>query len=839
MDETAGHPVRTRILLWWARIVTTFPKRVLGVCITLAALGIVWTALALEFKSDRSDLVDPSLPWQQRYAEFKEAFPRWDDAIVVVRPPNTPGADARVAGFFARLDQELAGSDLIRERTFLIDVCAAPGAMLLGLPPEEHSPRLDALIDAMLFVVPPSLADSLAGIAANQRIAPALRAEEIRALEPALKRVARGESQSILGIEFAPGDRLIRRGDLIIGLVQFADGEETAGVPFLRDAIERTRDGLDVGVTGIPVLELDETNRATFDAAIASAASFLLIGVLLLIVYRGTLAPVLALGALLIGVAWSFAWVTLAIGHLQLLSIVFAIILLGLGVDAAIHIIARLELVHHDHDRMPSAIRTTFIGVGPGIVTGTLTTAAAFAATAFTDFDGVAEMGIIASGGVVLTTLAVVSAFPAMLELLRHPERAVRMRLGGSHKPFGGALGRTIEARPRVIVFVAVLGALPLALLARDVRYDPDLTRLMPAQAEAVVWERALRRSGDRTSWHAVVVATDEHAARAVSARLRELETVEHVGGAGDVLFDAERSTAINAFREVFAASSPPTSGAFRASNPDQLRGALDSLGFDVSLDEQAFSRLDVAYERDRVFMERFHEMCRDPSMSMLSLLPVEQQRLLRARDGGVLLRVYPRVPAGTSPLEPSVLEPFVRSVERVATSVTGPAVQVLESTAIIQRAYMLAAIYAGIAIALLLLIDFRSLFDAACALVPVAGGGLVLLATMSLLAVPLNFANTIVMPLLIGLGVDSGVHAVHRWRQQPHATPAGLAGGTGRSITLTSVTTALGFACMTFAQHRGIASLGLVMAIGLMTTYLVTITLLPAILRLRTRPTD
>jgi hypothetical protein len=99
-----------------------------------------------------------------------------------------------------------------------------------------------------------------------------------------------------------------------------------------------------------------------------------------------------------------------------------------------------------------------------------------------------------------------------------------------------------------------------------------------------------------------------------------------------------------------------------------------------------------------------------------------------------------------------------------------------------------------------------------------------------------LNFANTIVMPLIIGLGVDAGVHAVHRWRVQPGAPPAGLAGGTGRAVTLTSLTTAIGFACMITAEHRGIRSLGMVMSAGLVLVWVATLFALPPVLRWRTK---
>jgi predicted RND superfamily exporter protein len=108
------------------------------------------------------------------------------------------------------------------------------------------------------------------------------------------------------------------------------------------------------------------------------------------------------------------------------------------------------------------------------------------------------------------------------------------------------------------------------------------------------------------------------------------------------------------------------------------------------------------------------------------------------------------------------------------------------------------------------------------------------MLAIMRLAGVDLNFANMIVMPLIVGIGVGSGVHVVRRWRLQPRDEPHGLAGGSGRAITLTTLTTVAGFASMMLAQHRGIRSLGFTMTVGLMMVWLVTIVALPAILRLR-----
>jgi hypothetical protein len=121
--------------------------------------------------------------------------------------------------------------------------------------------------------------------------------------------------------------------------------------------------------------------------------------------------------------------------------------------------------------------------------------------------------------------------------------------------------------------------------------------------------------------------------------------------------------------------------------------------------------------------------------------------------------------------------------------------------------------------------------------MIPVLIGFIGVFGLMGLSGFPLNFANIIVMPLIFGIGVDAGVHVVHRWRAEPYGRPAGLSGGTGRGVTLTMLTTMIGFGCMVIAEHRGIRSLGFVMLAGLGVTLLACYIVLPAILRLRTTP--
>ncbi|MEZ6145960.1 MAG: MMPL family transporter [Planctomycetaceae bacterium] len=153
-----------------------------------------------------------------------------------------------------------------------------------------------------------------------------------------------------------------------------------------------------MSLTGIPVLESDEMRRSQSDMTIASVISFLGVGVLLFIGFRGFRHPLLAMLMLLVGIAWSLGYATLFVGHLNILSVSFSAILVGLGIDFAIHYLAKyLELRHKGIELRPALLRTSW-GVGTGIVTAAVTTALAFFCATFTSFLGVAELGIIAGG---------------------------------------------------------------------------------------------------------------------------------------------------------------------------------------------------------------------------------------------------------------------------------------------------------------------------------------------------------------------------------------------------------------------------------------------------------
>ena len=844
----------------------------------------------LEFKADRSDLVDPSLTWNQRYARYRERFERWDDLTVVLETPALAGVtNARTA---ERTRADALARDLAHALRTHDDVLAAEAGFdaadagprfYLAAPPAQFDAMLERISVAASISQAPNANAALATALESNAGAWDVRAPEVGAFlapyldaidgRPANFEVLRPTTPRWVPFELpgAPEIRLVR--------VQLADSD--GGVGALARDIARLRERIgtfltehnaDVqwGVTGLAAIEADETQQSIKDSTLASILAFILITILMVVVFRGATVPLLAAMSLLIGIAWSFGWLVLSVGHLQLLSVVFTVILLGLGIDFALHLTARLELVLTEHDEQDVAFSSTvervFRGIGPGMLTGAITTAAAFGATALTDFDGMAEMGIIASGGIVLCLIAVLSCFPAALALSRRHVRSVRRRAGGEQRPYAGGAFRGIDRRPRTTLLLSALIVGLAVIPARQVMYDPNVLNLHPPGIESVEWERRLVDAQGDGAWSALVETTADDAPELV-ATLRALPEVSDVGAMGALLprdWQERRARLVTLRADAPEAPRMPAglerTGHLLASAlarledslpagtalPDEIRPLLErwrrALGTvsELTSDQQdeRWRALDQQFRlaRDELAAWTTDALRPDPP-SPDDLPGVLRQRF--AQDDVWLLRVDPTVDTeGRSVLHPARLGPFVRAVQSVAGDDTlGPPVQIYESSLLIQREYIRAATYAVVAILVILLLDFRSILDTIAAMLPVSIGFLGAFALMGLFGVPLNFANIIVLPLIFGIGVDAGVHVVHRWRLEPMGSPAGLSGGTGRGITLTLITTMIGFGSMAVAEHRGIRSLGFVMVAGLAVTLVACVTVLPAWLRWRTGP--
>jgi hopanoid biosynthesis associated RND transporter like protein HpnN len=880
--------IRHRFLKWAGRTVTARPGLLLIVCVAAAAGSIALTAQRLTFLSDRSALVSTELDWNRRYLQFKDDFPRWGDVIVALA--GDP-ADERVD----ELAREVAAA--LHE---LPETLAADAGFLAG----EAGPRMFRTADEATF------AQRLEELAAGRHLATCTNPNQALAVAAAGLQQAdgadgpdRGTGEDPIGgledllapyLDAVAGDQPsfdwidpaasadARRweplrsesGRLRFVLVQL-NVDETAGVDSISRGLVAVRTrlaglagasdigGLEWGVTGIPAIESDETAQSIHDSTVASVLAVGLITLLMVFVFRGLVLPVVAAVSLLLGIAWSFGWLILTVGHLQLLSVVFTVILLGLGIDFALHLVARLELIREEETTLPAAMSRVFAGVGPGLITGAFTTAAAFAVIALTDFKGMAEMGIIAAGGIILCLLAMCTAFPAALGVLGW-KRLIRHRRGGEEAHFGWARLDWVDPHPVAVLVACSIVMLALALAGTRVRYDPNVLNLQPPGIESVRWEHRIMEDGTASIWAALVRTTPERAG-AMADRLRAVPLVSSVGGMGllvppdradrDAQVAEVRATPVAAptaepgldalqgqlalIRFGLAARLSSVGGDDRARVQrlvDRLAEAVRTLGgLDSATKRQRWRRLDQAFApaRERLAQTTVSALAAEPPSA--GDLPAILRDQWVGRDGSWLLRVNPVLDdADRSILDPQRLGEFVSALRSVEPAVFGPPVQIHESSRLIVREYIKAACYALATIIIVLLLDFRSLADALSALLPVTIGFVGAFGIMGLTGTPLNFANIIVLPIIFGIGAAAGVHVVHRWRADPTGRPSGLSGGTGRAVTLTMLTTMIGFGCMVIAEHRGIRSLGLVMLAGLGVTLLACYTALPALLQFR-----
>jgi hopanoid biosynthesis associated RND transporter like protein HpnN len=855
---------RDALLGLWGRHAAMRPRLVLGVSLILALLAGAWAWRGLELHTDRSDLVSPDLWWNKNYAQYREDFPRWDDVIICFDgPPHDERVDAlaRAIADVVRADPRVVAADAgfsaldVGPRLF----AAAPGPIFEKLLEDLASAKRIAFADSAAGALIASLADMGQTTAVSDDATRSID-ELDQWITPYCDALAGGAPD----FSFLRPDQprwfanATPSGSGRLRFIQVQFREQTGGlqqsaedIQWLRAQLdERARaaniSDLEWGVTGIPAIEADETAQSIRDSTLASILAFILITGLMLAVFRGVIVPLLAAACLLIGMAWSFGWVMLSVGHLQLLSVVFSVILLGLGVDFALHLVARLELVQDEHPDLPSAISRVFRGIGPGMITGAVTTAAAFGATALTDFKGMAEMGIIAGGGILLCLVAMLSCFPAALAATGRWKRIIRHRPGGEGRHFARGRFDTVDTHPRgTLIVSAVLIAL-IALPAFTVRYDPNVLNLHPPHVESVDWERRIIAEDERSVW-AGLIQTTPVAAPALVDRLRALPEVADVGAMG-MLLPADRDERAQRIADLCNLTFPTleldddeatltehlglvAAGVrFQAANAraqevarlndiaSRITTALDS--FNASAPSERTTRLDRLsasfLTAQSVLADWLDEALADEPLSAEDLpAPLRAQWV---SGDQWLLTIQPAAdPAGRSILHPDRLGAFVRAVRTVSPDVLGPPVQIFESSELIVHEYIKAACFAITAIFILLLLDFRSLADAVSAMLPVSIGFVGVFGLMGLFGAPLNLANIIVLPLIFGIGVDAGVHIVHRWRLEPYGRPAGLSGGTGRGVTQTMLTTMIGFACMLIAEHRGIRSLGVVMIAGLL----------------------
>jgi predicted RND superfamily exporter protein len=652
---------------------------------------------------------------------------------------------------------------------------------------------------------------------------------------------------SRLGYYYVPDDSDPSRRVLLVRIYHREDYSSLTAVSETVESIraavrEVAKDYPDfaVGVTGRPALEADEMRTTDRDSHRAEvlALSVVFVGVALMLRSLWlALAGEIALG---VGIGWTFGWATLTVGELNLLSIVFLLALIGIGMDYLVQVLTRfrMEFKRRAHPR------TIWIGVfrhvAAPINTACMGAAGAFLVSLLTDFRGAAELGLIAGGGLMLCLLAGYVILPAILTLL-----PPRIRRRGSDA-FFAHLGPPARGDARnfiapVVWLVMLAVGVPLALRTG---FDPGLLSLQSPKLESVRLVRKLE------TWSSVVLAKDLETLRRARDAVQSSPVVSHTESiltAYDNLAWLKQHE--RELPEVSWTAPAPVDPNDLARLAQKARGlserfngvkSLITFGELVSQStgtapQQIAQRLsdwqNGFVEQLRQTLAQFH-----PQSLEIDKLPPELHGHLVGTDGTFALYTYPVQDLW----QQQHLAQFVQETESRLSGVggdftlTGIAMNIYHSTASIRRSFHRATLYALTLILILVFIDLRRVGQTLAAVSVLALGLPMLVAMMGLFKIDWNFANFFGLPILIGAGHEYGVFLVHRYRESLHDPRRVWRRWdvSDKALLLCAfiTCTAFGFFGL-LAHHRGLRSLGIVMSMGTACIYLAAILVLRPLL--------
>jgi hopanoid biosynthesis associated RND transporter like protein HpnN len=876
-----------RALGWLARVAFHHRRWLLYPQLLLFVVCIVYTARYLSFDTSRDNLVGSNKKYHQNFLKFKKEFPTQDDLVVVVESENSEKNRQFVERLGARLEAE---TNLFRDVFFKGDLKMMGSKALLFVPDSDLADLKQTLSDYRPFIQKFTYATNLVSLFSmiNTEFRTAKREqnaenESMMKAIPALQRIITEADGSLKrpGTPLSPGiNALFSAGgtnstdtagkntdsedpDQQI-YVTFAHGriylvtaqaprDELNGesVERLRNLVEETKievPGLNVGLTGEPVLEHDEMEQSQKDTTVASIVSLLMCALIFIYGYQETGRPVKATLCLIVGLGYTMAFATATVGHLNILTITFVPILIGLAIDYGVHLISRYEEELRRGRTEQDALIKAIVYTGQGIFTGAFTTAGAFLAMAFTNFKGIQEMGIICGGGLSVCLIPMMTMLPVLLlkgrqNVIDHDQANVAERRA--------RIENLWLQRPVLVTCVTVALCALAATQLHRVYFDYDLLHMQSAGLPAVEFEKKLLNSADKSVLYGAVIATNLQQVAEMSQRLTNLPAVAGVESIARLGFLTEDQTnKLKLVREIKGTL---------YSLYGYLGAAYDEVQKeDPALARQFFSmRQDVGdlrkdmlsgdaedLETNSVKLGAFQRALFDDLGDTFQALktqdsdaPLRVQDLpqaLRDRFVGVtgkyLLMVYPKKDVWKRENQ----KEFIDQVQTVYPNVTGTPVQLYYYTELLKSSYEEAARYSLAAIVVLVLIHFRSFLCVALALVPVGVGFLWLGGLMGCLNVQLNPANIMTLPLVIGIGVTNGIHILNRYAEEQ--TPNILARSTGKAVLVSGLTAIAGFGSLMLAKHQGIQSLGYVMSCGLATCMIAGLTFLPALLNLLTR---
>jgi hypothetical protein len=859
------------LLHFWISFVERYRVTIVVLSVLMTAAAMYYTITNLEMNTSTKDMLSPELSWRKLDSEIENQFPQYTDNILVVVEAASPDqAQDAAAGLYHALQQE---TNLFTVVYFPNDLPIFRESALLFLDTDELQDLADNLAEMQPF---------LARLAGDQTIRGLFGM-----LEEALDAIEDGDDVNIAPLVKQLNLALIaaqHQQPFQVSWQRLMSGDEAPKSVYrefiilqprldysqllpAEQSIDRIRElaaamklgdsfGAKIRLTGTAVLSHEELLSVTQGTEIAFTLALIMITVILYFGLASARLMIATLITLICGLILTAAFATFAVGELNLISVAFTVLYIGLGVDYAIHYCLRYRELRFAGMDNRAAIEESSRNVGGSLFLCAVTTATGFFAFVPTDFKGVAQLGLISGSGIFISLLITITLLPALLGIM--PFTSFGKRDLKEVSPRARRLTAFPFTYARSIRVIALLATITLAASLTKVEFDPNTLNIQDPDNESVKTFQDLLANQDTSPWIGSVLADGMDDALRLTEKLERLPLVDKTLWIEDFIpKDQEEKLSIIEEMSLLLGDIPDRSDALPITRADQeaaLSRVLDQLtGMQTIGDDHDLLRLKDNLrdyiEYLSIFMpDRQQEQLSILEQSLVASLPERLTSLRRSLNADsvsfetlpaalverwhngkdkYLIEVYPRENIEDN----DSMRRFVAQIRAADHRIVGPPVVNIEASDAVVRAFQQAFLYSFIAIGILLLFLLDNKSDTLYIIVPLVISAISTGGISVLFNIPFNFANIIALPLILGIGVDSGIHILHRYRSAPPETNNLLATSSARAVVVSAFTTICSIGNLALSPHKGTASMGMLLTIGVFMTLVCMLILLPSML--------
>ena len=823
---------------------------VIGVALVLTVASSWYAATHFSMTTDINKLISTDMPWRQREMAFERAFPQYELIVAVIEAP-TPELAAKASDALTerlspqknlfRSIQQPQGGAFFAQNGFLFETTDQLEPQLKNLTQAQRlvqvlagDPSLRGVIQALQF--------GLLGVQGGRITLDAMTWPMTLGAD-AIEKVNAGQPATfswrdmVQGRASTPSER--RKFLNIQGILDYSELE-----PGLKatDAIRKAAADLkfatdyqaSLRLTGPVPMADEEFATIKENAGLNATVTIAIVLFILWLALRWFRIIFAVFVCLVVGLAVTAAAGMLMVGTLNLISVYFAVLFVGLGVDFGLQFSVRYRAERHKVDNLHEALLQSGRRAGAPLTLAALATAAGFLSFTPTDYKGVSELGLIAGVGMLIAYFTSVTLLPALLSRLKPPSEPHHLGYTAL-APVDAFLERH---RMPILIGTLLVVAAGLPLLYH-LQFDFNPMNLRSKTAESVATYLELKNDPESGANDVGILQPTLAQADALAAKLRALPQVGRVTTLSTFIPDqqSEKLALIADAAKTLdpalnpAAAAAPTSDAQTVSMINSTVDALIRLAGDgTGTGAVAAKRLAAAMtalakadpsvrQRAEVVFVQPLKATLDDLRNLLKAQTITRENLPPALardwvtpDGQARIDVAPK----GDPNNNDVLRTFARAVQTVAPDATEGPITILEARRTVVTAFIVAGACALVSIAIILLITLRRISDVLLTLIPLLMAGVVTLEICVLIGMPLNFANIIALPLLLGVGVAFKIYYIMAWREgQTNLLESVLT----RAVTFSACTTATAFGSLWFSSHPGTSSMGKLLAISLMTT--------------------